>query len=103
MIYRDKKHVEWTKSWVGTLSDLQGFVKQHHTTGLVWSGTAAARGGAPPPPPSGPMPPPPPPLDLNLGDLDLGTGSNDRNALFAEINRGADVTKGLCSLFQSFL
>lgn len=92
---KDKKHVDWTKAWVGTLAELQGFVKQYHTTGLVWTGTGGSKGGAPPPP-SGPMPPPPPPLDINFGELDLGNGSaNDRSALFAEINRGSDVTKGL--------
>lgn len=83
--------MEWTKAWISTLSELQGFVKQHHTTGLVWSGT----GGAVPPPPSGPMPPPPPPLDFNLSDLNIGSSSDDRSALFAEINRGEDVTRGL--------
>ena len=30
-------HVEWTKSWVSTLVNLQALVKQFHTTGLVWN------------------------------------------------------------------
>ena len=34
---KSKAHVEWTKAWVQTLSGLAGFVKQHHTTGLVWN------------------------------------------------------------------
>lgn len=84
---KDKKHVEWVKSWVETLSELQAFVKQHHTTGLVWGGK---KGAAPPPPPPG-CPPPPPVIDFSAG----GDASNDRSALFAQINQGADITKGL--------
>ena len=34
---KDKKHVEWTKAWSATLAELQAYVKQHHTTGLVWN------------------------------------------------------------------
>lgn len=84
---KDKKHVDWVKSWVQTLSELQSFVKQHHTTGLVW----AKKGSAPPPPPPGCPPPPPPVVDLTAG----GDTSLDRSALFAQINQGADITKGL--------
>ncbi|CAF4794179.1 unnamed protein product [Pieris macdunnoughi] len=46
---KDKTHIEWCRTWVQLLSDLQAYVKQYHTTGLVWSG----KGGAPPPPPPG--------------------------------------------------
>ncbi|CAG9864529.1 unnamed protein product [Phyllotreta striolata] len=89
---KDKKHFDWAKAWVQTLSDLQAFVKQHHTTGLVWSGKGAPpKGGAPPPPG---CPPPPPVLDLSsMGGA--GDAGLDRSALFAEINRGENVTKGL--------
>ena len=30
-------HVEWVKSWLQTLTELQAYVKQFHTTGLVWN------------------------------------------------------------------
>ena len=33
---KSKTHVEWTRAWIGTLNNLQIFVKEHHTTGLVW-------------------------------------------------------------------
>ncbi|XP_050502592.1 adenylyl cyclase-associated protein 1 [Diabrotica virgifera virgifera] len=91
---KDKKHFDWTKSWVQTLSDLQAFVKQYHTTGLVWSGKGAPpKAGGPPPPPPG-CPPPPPVLDLaSMGGA--GDASQDRSALFAEINKGQDITKSL--------
>uniref|UniRef100_A0A673J5D3 Adenylyl cyclase-associated protein n=1 Tax=Sinocyclocheilus rhinocerous TaxID=307959 RepID=A0A673J5D3_9TELE len=52
---------------------------------------ASASRGAPAPPPPGP---PPPPMDLGKssgGD----SGATNRNALFASINKGADITKGL--------
>ncbi|KAG8293215.1 F-actin-capping protein subunit alpha [Homalodisca vitripennis] len=39
---KDQRHVDWVKAWVETLTELQGFVKQHHTTGLVWAKTGAA-------------------------------------------------------------
>lgn len=35
---KNKTHVEWCRAWVQLLSDLQAYVKQYHTTGLVWSG-----------------------------------------------------------------
>ncbi|XP_073957918.1 adenylyl cyclase-associated protein 1 isoform X2 [Choristoneura fumiferana] len=35
---KDQKHVEWCRAWVQLLSELQAYVKQYHTTGLVWSG-----------------------------------------------------------------
>lgn len=88
---KDKKHVDWVKSWVQTLTELQAYVKQHHTTGLVWSGTAAPSGGCAPPPPPGV--PPPPPI---LADMpESGDSNNDRSALFAQINQGENITKGL--------
>lgn len=34
---KDGRHVEWVKNWVETLNQLQDFVKQYHTTGLVWN------------------------------------------------------------------
>ncbi|KAL4712686.1 hypothetical protein ACJJTC_007983 [Scirpophaga incertulas] len=84
---KDKKHVEWCRAWVQLLADLQAYVKQYHTTGLIWSG----KGGAPPPPPGG-MPPPPPVLpDVDFSNLAI----DDRSALFAEINQGEGITSSL--------
>lgn len=104
--FRDKTHVDWTKAWLQVLTDLQRYVKQHHTTGLVWnsapgcarldSGTASAK--APPPIPGGPPPPPPPPMmNFNAaaaGDVGSNKGSS-ADALFAEITRmGDNITGG---------
>ncbi|XP_071441091.1 adenylyl cyclase-associated protein 1 isoform X2 [Hetaerina americana] len=90
---KDKVHVEWTKAWVQTLTELQQFVKQYHTTGLSWGGRGMPEGGtpAPPPPPPGPMPPPPPPIE----NLDISGAPQDRSALFAEINQGEAITRSL--------
>ncbi|XP_044741407.1 adenylyl cyclase-associated protein 1 isoform X2 [Chrysoperla carnea] len=87
----DKTHVNWVRAWAETLTQLQQYVKQYHTTGLVW---AVTNSGPPPPPPPSGLPPPPPPLDLdsNFGDMNV---NDDRAALFAQINQGEDITKKL--------
>ncbi|XP_043287435.1 adenylyl cyclase-associated protein 1 [Venturia canescens] len=86
---KDKTHVEWCKAWVQTLSDLQQYVRKHHTTGLVWAKT----GSVPVPPPPGGMPPPPPP-SMPLGDVTANV-NDDRSALFAQINQGENITRSL--------
>jgi len=100
---KDKKHVEWTKAWVATLAELQVYVKDHHTTGLVWNpkgvdAKSLAKSSPPPPPPAGgpPLPPPPPPPGLfdDVGKAEEDPSKAGRGALFAEINQGADITKG---------
>ncbi|XP_053619513.1 adenylyl cyclase-associated protein 1 isoform X2 [Plodia interpunctella] len=86
---KDKRHADWCRAWVQLLSDLQAYVKQYHTTGLVWSGKGA---GAPPPPPPGGLPPPPPLLpEADFSNLSI----DDRSALFAEINQGEGITSSL--------
>uniref|UniRef100_A0A8C6PF42 CAP, adenylate cyclase-associated protein 1 (yeast) n=1 Tax=Nothobranchius furzeri TaxID=105023 RepID=A0A8C6PF42_NOTFU len=52
---------------------------------------SAPGGGCPPPPPPGP---PPPPQDLS-GPTGGDSGASNRNALFASINKGSDITRGL--------
>lgn len=89
-MFRDKKHVDWVRSWIELLTELQKFVKQYHTTGLVWSGKKAAAGVVPPPPCG--MPPPPPMNMPNLTDLHVG-GSDCRSALIDEINQGENITR----------
>jgi adenylyl cyclase-associated protein len=34
---KDKSHVDWTQSYTTLLTDLYGYVKSHHTTGLAWN------------------------------------------------------------------
>lgn len=92
---KDVTHVNWAKAWIQTLNELQAYIKQYHTTGIVWSGKTKAvsnGGGAPPPPPMGNLPPPPP---MPAFDPAAVSNDDDRNALFAQINQGADITKSL--------
>ncbi len=66
---KDPVHVEWCRSWIQTLTELQSYIKQYHTTGIVWAGktkaTAAALNGAP----SAGAPPPPPPGILLCSEI----------------------------------
>jgi adenylyl cyclase-associated protein len=119
---RDVNHVNWVKLWLQLLGELQAYVKQHHTTGVSWNSTRrsqkfnaarAAKSGAsssngitngnsaaaaPPPPPPPPMP--------NFSELlaeetkanKQATNGVSNEALFAELNKGADITKGLRSV-----
>lgn len=87
---KNKSHVDWVKSWIQTLTELQAFVKRFHTTGLVWGGKGAP--AAAPPPPSAPLPPPPI-ADFGAAPLDPGI---DRSALFAQLNQGANITSRKC-------
>uniref|UniRef100_A0A3Q3F3S7 CAP, adenylate cyclase-associated protein 1 (yeast) n=1 Tax=Labrus bergylta TaxID=56723 RepID=A0A3Q3F3S7_9LABR len=99
---KDKTHVDWVKAYLLIWTDLQTYIKQHHTTGLSWSKTGpvasasaappSAPAGCPPPPPPGP----PPPADLG-GPCPSGgdSGPDPRNALFAALNKGSDITTGL--------
>ncbi|KAG5312405.1 CAP1 protein, partial [Acromyrmex insinuator] len=82
---KNKIHIDWCKAWVQTLTDLQQYVRQHHTTGLVWGKTGASAGVC--------IPPPPPP-SMPIGDI-APTLNDDRSALFAQINQGEDITKSL--------
>ncbi|XP_046362437.2 adenylyl cyclase-associated protein 1-like [Haliotis rufescens] len=93
---KDPQHVEWIRSWNKTLVELQAYIKQFHTTGTAWNpqgppAAAPARGGAPPPPPPGPPPPPPPAAVDSSG----GGAEQERAALFSQLNKGTDITKGL--------
>lgn len=88
-------HVNWAKAWIQTLTELQQYIKQYHTTGIVWAGKTKATSngtGAPPPPPMGNLPPPTP---MPAFDPTAISADDDRNALFAQINKGADITKSL--------
>ncbi|XP_034560472.1 adenylyl cyclase-associated protein 1 [Notolabrus celidotus] len=97
---KDKTHVDWVKAYLLIWTDLQTYIKQHHTTGLSWSksgpvasGSATPRapaGGCPPPPPPGP---PPPPMDISSGSS--AAQPDCRNALFESLNKGSDITQGL--------
>ncbi|NXM10480.1 CAP2 protein, partial [Ploceus nigricollis] len=100
----DTRHVDWVKSYLNIWSELQAYIKEHHTTGLTWSKTGPVASPmsmrsvltsgsclSPPPPP--PPPPGPPPIFDTEPPKDEGTAS--RSALFAQLNQGEAITKGL--------
>jgi len=99
--YKDKNklHVEWAQSWLQFLQNLHTFIRQTHTTGLVWNPrggdlkASGAGGPPPPPPPMGSMPPPPPPPAA--GGATLDQDANARSALLRDLNQGTDITKNL--------
>lgn len=37
----DRRHVDWVSSYLSVWTELQAFIKEHHTTGLVWSKTVS--------------------------------------------------------------
>ncbi|XP_068567426.1 adenylyl cyclase-associated protein 1 isoform X2 [Cebidichthys violaceus] len=96
---KDKTHLDWVKAYVSIWTELQNYIKQHHTTGLTWSksGAIASASAAPPRAPAGGCPPPPPPGPPPPSvDLSGSSGGDDnRNALFASINQGSNITSGL--------
>ncbi|KAF9646279.1 hypothetical protein BDM02DRAFT_3189000 [Thelephora ganbajun] len=100
--YKDKdtKHIDWVRAFIGLLEESRKYNMEYHTTGLSWNPkgmplveykATLATGSAPPPPPSAPGPPPAPGPDSGAGVA----------AVFAELNRGADVTKGLRKVEKS--
>ncbi|ROL53619.1 Adenylyl cyclase-associated protein 2 [Anabarilius grahami] len=97
----DGRHVEWVRSYLSIWTELQSYIKDHHTTGLVWSTTgpvapsslfnASSDGPCPPPPPP---PPGPPPVFLDNSAAPDDTAAQ-HSALFAQLNQGDAITKGL--------
>lgn len=106
---KDPKHIEWARSYTSIFDALKEYVKEFHTTGVAWnpkgisydqfksqqsqSSSSSSSGGAPPPPPPPhPGPPVPPKAAAPAG----GVG-----AVFAEINKGEAITKGLRKVDKS--
>uniref|UniRef100_A0A8D0BR06 Adenylyl cyclase-associated protein n=1 Tax=Salvator merianae TaxID=96440 RepID=A0A8D0BR06_SALMN len=102
--HSDLRHVDWVKSFLNIWAELQAYIKEYHTTGLTWSKTgpiASATSGlssvtnyqAPPPPP--PPPPPPGPPPVFDAEIPKDNTTATRSALFAQLNQGEAITKGL--------
>ncbi|XP_059509206.1 adenylyl cyclase-associated protein 2 isoform X2 [Stegostoma tigrinum] len=91
----DKRHVEWVKSFLNIWTELQAYIKEYHTTGLLWNKGHAkpplSCGTCPPPPP----PPPPGPPPILLPETSKDEASVARSQLFAQLNQGEGITKGL--------
>uniref|UniRef100_A0A7N8YGB8 Cyclase associated actin cytoskeleton regulatory protein 2 n=1 Tax=Mastacembelus armatus TaxID=205130 RepID=A0A7N8YGB8_9TELE len=102
----DRRHVDWVRSYLSIWTEMQSFIKQHHTTGLVWSKigpiappslfdppTSPSATCPPPPPP--PPPGPPPVFTDDDSRPQAGSTAAQHSALFAQLNQGTDITKGL--------
>lgn len=109
------KHVEWVRAYMGIFPALKSYIKEFHMTGLTWNPKglalaeyqsksassappAAPAGGPPPPPPPPPPPGPPPPPPAGSAPAAPAGG---HAALFADLSKGADVTKGLRKVDKS--
>ncbi|RDB24285.1 Adenylyl cyclase-associated protein [Hypsizygus marmoreus] len=95
---KDPKHVEWVKAFLAILDETRKYVMEYHTTGLSWNskGVTVAEyqsKTAAPPPPS----PPPPPAPT----APAATATGGAAAVFAQLNRGEEVTKGLRKVDKS--
>lgn len=98
----DKRHVDWVRSYLSVWAEMQSFIKEHHTTGLEWSkngpiapaslvsSTPAQSVPCPPPPPG-----PPPVFSDNDPKPQADIAAAQHSALFAQLNQGMDITKGL--------
>ncbi|XP_072175348.1 adenylyl cyclase-associated protein 1-like [Diadema setosum] len=103
--YKEKEpiHKEWTTSLVKILQELEKYVRTHHLTGTSWNRQGKDAAGVVPasapagPPAGGPPgpPPPPPPVEAPSGPAPKDAASEGRAALFADLNKGTDITSGL--------
>uniref|UniRef100_UPI0037E8ED23 adenylyl cyclase-associated protein 2 n=1 Tax=Semicossyphus pulcher TaxID=241346 RepID=UPI0037E8ED23 len=104
----DRRHVDWVRSYLSIWTEMQSFIKQHHTTGLVWSKsgpiaptslfdspTVPSAPCPPPPPPPPPPPGPPPVFTDDDSQPQAGGAAPQHSALFAQLNQGMEITKGL--------
>ncbi|PVF97789.1 hypothetical protein CPB86DRAFT_854521 [Serendipita vermifera] len=103
---RDKKHVDWVRSYIGLLDELGKYVTEYHKLGLVWN----AKGGKATEFSSKstaedtsaiPVPPPPPPTLAPASGSSSTGGLTGTAAVFAQINQGTDVTKHLKKVDKS--
>ncbi|CCA74201.1 probable adenylyl-cyclase-associated protein CAP [Serendipita indica DSM 11827] len=110
--YKEKNtaHVDWVRSYFGLIDELGKYVGEYYKMGLTWnpkggkagdfslasaSGSAKTGSSAPPPPP----PPPPPPIIVETPSATPSLSGTA--AVFAQLNQGMDITKGLRKVDKS--
>ncbi|KAI1876994.1 uncharacterized protein JN550_001066 [Neoarthrinium moseri] len=120
---KDQDQVAWIQAFYQVFRDLAEFVKANFPSGIPWnpkgqpaaevaksipvSGAAPASAAAPPPPPpAGGLPPPPPPPGpppiLQIKEEKApSNAAGGLGAVFSELNKGSDVTKGLRKVDKS--
>lgn len=106
---KDPKQVEWIRSFYKVITSLEEYTKKHYHMGLTWNAkgvdakealaaidsSSGFRSDVSPPPP-----PPLPPMGLDGPSTPQG-GADPVSSVFADINRGADVTAGLRKVDKS--
>ncbi|KAI0031501.1 adenylyl cyclase-associated protein [Vararia minispora EC-137] len=107
---KDQKHIDWVRCYIDLLEGMRKYVMEHHATGLVWNSqgmsideykSALAQKAGPPPPPAPAPPPPAPPPPPPAAAPAPAAGGGGLGAVFADLNRGSDVTKGLRKVDKS--
>lgn len=120
---KDPNAVEWVNTFLKLFDELKVYVKEYHTTGLSWSNkpdamefkdalkgtttTAKSAPSAPAPPVTsgGPPPPPPPPAPpaavFEVKNDEAAPAGDGIGAVFAELNQGENITKGLKKVDKS--
>ncbi|KAF9452284.1 adenylyl cyclase-associated protein [Macrolepiota fuliginosa MF-IS2] len=93
---KDPRHVEWCRGLNGILDAVRDHAEEFYKLGLIWntSGPTVEQFRSVPPTP----PPAPPPPSAVAGTPVAGGGVA---AVFAELNRGEEVTRGLRKVDKS--
>jgi len=88
---KDETQKNWAKSFPAVLGELQEYVKKYHTTGLSWNpkGGDASSASASAPAPSKPA------AAATPAPAATGAAGAEKSGLFAALNAGGDITKGL--------
>ncbi|KAG5984024.1 hypothetical protein E4U55_006320 [Claviceps digitariae] len=116
---KDPKQVEWIQAFYQVSRDLAEYVKQTFPSGISWNATgesaedvakslsqippalpSAASGNAAVPPPPPPPPGPPPVLDVKTEPTPV-MASGGLDAVFSDLNKGSEVTRGLRKVDKS--
>ncbi|KIR24588.1 adenylyl cyclase-associated protein, partial [Cryptococcus deuterogattii LA55] len=87
--------VAWAKSFIALVAALESYVKQWHTTGVVWNPKGSPAPSSMPETSSAPPPPPPPPPPSGSAPAPSAPPASGTAALLADLNRGGAVTSGL--------
>lgn len=109
----DQIHVEWVKTFLQLFDALRDYVKEFHTTGVRWnkngqllSDYSVASSNKPETTNSdissgAPPPPPPPPANLYDEPPNEPKSTGGMNAVFAELNKGENITSVLKKVDKS--
>lgn len=90
---KEQVHVDWVNAFNGFLKELQPYVKQYHTTGLVWNpngGDASSASTSTPTATATTSTPTPKPVATTPTP-----NANAQTNLFSALSKGTDISKGL--------